>query len=76
MSLVPSRFRADNSNFDTLYYWPVLGRLDDVYTLQYGWKGNTTTEVFEIEEGDEENDGIKPPAKSPALNVGNPVVPD
>ena len=33
----------------------------DVYALRYGWKGNTTTEVLEIEEDDEENDVIKPP---------------
>jgi hypothetical protein len=31
----------------------------DVYALRYGWKGNTTTEVLEIEEYDEENDAIK-----------------
>lgn len=33
----------------------------DVCALRYGWKGNTTTEVLEIEEGNEENDGTKPP---------------
>jgi hypothetical protein len=30
----------------------------DVYALRYGWKGNTTTEVLEIEEGDEGNNEI------------------
>jgi hypothetical protein len=33
----------------------------NIYTLWYGWKGNTTTKVLEIKEDDEENNRIKPP---------------
>ncbi|KAH7418741.1 hypothetical protein BKA64DRAFT_655105 [Cadophora sp. MPI-SDFR-AT-0126] len=32
----------------------------DVYALRYGWEGNTTTEVLEIEEDDEDNARSKP----------------
>lgn len=33
----------------------------DIYALQYSQKGNTTTKVLEIKEGNKENDKIKLP---------------